>query len=84
MAGKVYLCKKWKKWEGKAKYDSHVQDQGHWTNEESETLSDLARSTEIAPKQITEWRKEFMEKSGIVFEYKETESKEIKGVAERA
>jgi transposase-like protein len=41
-------------------------------------LSDLAKKYEIAPKQITEWRKEFMEKSGIVFEYKETESKEIK------
>ena len=47
---------------------------------ESETLSDLAKKYEIAPKQITEWRKEFMEKSGIVFEYKETESKEIKAL----
>ena len=65
----------------KSKYDSTFKTKVVLdAMKESETLSDLAKKYEIAPKQITEWRKEFMEKSGIVFEYKETESKEIKAL----
>ena len=34
---------------------------------EKETLSELAKKYGIAPKQITDWKKEFLEKSGSVF-----------------
>jgi len=45
---------------------------------EKETLSELAKKYGVAPKQITDWKKEFLEKSGSVFDDKESESKEKK------
>ncbi|MBR6105663.1 MAG: helix-turn-helix domain-containing protein [Paludibacteraceae bacterium] len=47
---------------------------------EKETLSELAKKYGIAPKQITDWKKEFLEKSGSVFDDKESESKEMKNL----
>lgn len=51
---------------------------------EKETLSALAKKYGIAPKQITDWKKEFLEKSEIIFSTKESETKEVKALkAER-
>ena len=45
-----------------------------------ETLSELAKKYGIAPKQITDWEKEFLEKSGSVFGEEHSESKELKSL----
>lgn len=45
---------------------------------EKETLSELSKKYGIAPKQITDWKRVFLEKSGTVFGDKESESKELK------
>ena len=47
---------------------------------EKETLSELAKKYGIAHKQITDWKREFLEKSGSVFGDKETDSKELKSL----
>ena len=47
---------------------------------EKETLSELSKKYGIAPKQITDWKREFLEKSGTVFGDKESESKELKAL----
>ncbi|MCQ2606935.1 MAG: hypothetical protein MJ204_10425 [Bacteroidales bacterium] len=51
---------------------------------EKETLSALAKKYGIAPKQITDCKKEFLEKSETIFCSKESETKEVKALnAER-
>lgn len=47
---------------------------------EKETLSELAKKYGVAPKQITDWEKEFLEKSGSVFGEEHSESKEQKSL----
>lgn len=47
---------------------------------EKETLSELAKKYGIAPKQITEWKRECLEKSGSVFGENESESRELKSL----
>ena len=47
---------------------------------EKETLSELAKKYGVAPKQITDWEKEFLEKSGSVFGEEHSESKELKSL----
>ena len=47
---------------------------------EKETLAELAKKYGIAPKQITDWKKEFLDKSSSVFDDKESESKEMKNL----
>lgn len=47
---------------------------------EKETLSELAKKYGVAPKQITDWKKEFLEKSASVFEDKSTENKEVQAL----
>ena len=47
---------------------------------EKETLSELAKKYGVAPKQITDWKKEFLEKSGSVFGEEHSESKELKSL----
>lgn len=51
---------------------------------EKDTLSALAKKYGIAPKQIADWKQEFLEKSEIIFSSKESETKEVKALkAER-
>jgi len=47
---------------------------------ERETLSELAKKYGVAPKQITNWKKEFLEKSEMVFNSEEKENKELKAL----
>ena len=47
---------------------------------EKETRSELAKKYGVAPKQITDWEKEFLEKSGSVFGEEHSESKELKSL----
>ncbi|MCR5569670.1 MAG: transposase [Paludibacteraceae bacterium] len=47
---------------------------------EKETLSELVKKYGVAPKQITDWKKEFLEKSGSVFGEEHSESKELKSL----
>ena len=47
---------------------------------ERETLSELAKKYGVAPKQITSWKKEFLEKSDMVFNSEEKENKELKAL----
>ena len=47
---------------------------------ERETLSELAKKYGVAPKQITRWKKEFLEKSDMVFNSEEKENKELRAL----
>lgn len=47
---------------------------------EKETLSELAQKYGIAPKQITDWKNEFLEKSSSVFDDDASEDKEVKNL----
>lgn len=47
---------------------------------ERETLSELSKKYGVAPKQITRWKKEFLEKSDMVFNSEEKENKELRAL----
>ena len=44
---------------------------------ERETLAELSKKYDLHPNQISNWKKEFLEKSSLVFESKKKEDSEI-------
>ena len=65
----------------KSKFDSSFKTKVvHDALKEKETLSELAKKYGIAPRQITDWKKEFLDRSSIIFDDKESDSKEMKSL----